>query len=249
MMRSARLAVLAAAAVALAGSAMAQTADDVIEKHLTALGGRAALGKVTSQVATGTISVSVQGNDLGGPMEIYHKAPNKSRTFFKLDLSAMGAGEMVVDQRYDGKVAFESNSMQGDHEITGSRLKALENSTFPTPFLTYKTAGAKVELAGKEKLNGRDAFVIVYTPKEGPASKQYFDAETYLLVRSSSKMEVPEMGGEVEQVSDLSDYRLIEGIKVPFSVKISTAMQSIGVTLTKVEVNKPMDDAIFAKAK
>jgi outer membrane lipoprotein-sorting protein len=247
MMRVVRRAVLAAALVALAVPVWAQTADEVVEKHIAALGGRAALGKLTSQVATGTISVSVQGNELGGAMEIYHKAPNKSRTYFKLDLTAMGAGEMVVDQRFDGKVAFESNSMQGDREITGSRLKALENSTFPTPLLDYKAAGAKVELTGKEKVDGRDAYVVLFTPKAGPASKQFFDAESYLLVRSVAKMDIPEMGGEVEQMTDISDYRLIDGVKVPFLLKIATAMQSITITVSKVEVNKTLDEAMFSK--
>ena len=238
---------LAAAAILVAGAAAAQTADEVVEKHLAAMGGRAALGKITTQQATGTITISVQGNDLVGALEIYHKAPNKARTYFKMDLSSFGAGEMVVDQRCDGKTAYASNSMQGDREITGSQLQAMLNSTFPTPLLNYKEAGAKVELAGKEKIDGRDAHVLVYTPKVGPASKQFLDAETYLLVRAVSKVDVPEMGGEIEQTTDASDYRDVDGMKVPFVVKVSTPMQGIAIALTKVEHNKPIEDAMFSR--
>ncbi|RPJ76576.1 MAG: hypothetical protein EHM24_01985 [Acidobacteria bacterium] len=247
MMRAPKWTLLVAAAALVATAAGAQTADEVVEKHLAAMGGRAALSKLTTQTATGTITISVQGADLGGTLEIYHKAPNKARTYFKMDLSAMGAGEMVVDQRCDGKTAYASNSMNGDREITGNQLQAMLNATFPTPLLAYKEAGAKVELAGKEKIEGRDAHVLVFTPKAGPASKQYFDAETFMLVRSVSKMDVPEMGGEVEQTTDVSDYRDVDGMKVPFVLKVSTPMQGIAIALTKVEHNKPIEDAMFSR--
>lgn len=247
MLRAARLAAVAVAAVFAAAAANAQTADELIEKHLAAMGGREALGKLTSQTATGRIAVSVQGQDLGGPIELYHKAPNKSRTMFRLDLSAMGGSEMVIDQRCDGKTAIALNSMMGDREMTGSQLQNMLNQTFPTPLLDYKAAGAKVELAGKEKLNGRDVFVLVYTPKAGAASRQFFDAETFLVSRVVMKVDVAELGGETEQTVETSDYRAVDGIKVPFSIRIQNSAQSISVTLDKVEMNKALDDAMFSK--
>jgi outer membrane lipoprotein-sorting protein len=229
--------------------AHAQTADDVIEKHLAAMGGRAALAKLESRTSTGSISISAQGADLGGSIEIYNKAPNKSRSYFRIDMSQFGAGEMVVDQRCDGKTAFASNSMQGDREITGAQLQGMLNATFPSPLLGYKDAGAKAELIGKDKLGDRAVYVVQFTPKAGPASKQYFDADTYLIVRTVTKMDVPEMGGEIEQTSDLSDYRDVDGVKIPFKVNVFSSMQTITVTLSKVEHNKPIDDAMFSRPK
>jgi len=246
MLRAARLAVFALAAFAV-GTASGQTADELIDKHLAAVGGREALKKIATQAAFGTISISMQGADLAGPLEVYHKAPNKSRTYFKLDLTAMGAGEMTVDQRCDGKSAFAMNSMQGDREITGSQLQNLLNQTFPSAFLDYKSAGATVELKGKEKLDGRDVFLLLYTPKAGSASRQYLDAETFLVTRVVMKTDVPEMGGEVEQTVDASDYRLVDGMKVAFALQIRNSAQTIALTLNRVENNKPIDDAMFSK--
>ena len=62
------------------------------------MGGRAALAKLTSQVATGKVVVSAQGADLTGPVEIYRQAPNKARTLIKLDLTALGGSKVIVDQ-------------------------------------------------------------------------------------------------------------------------------------------------------
>ena len=240
---------LAAAVITLtwASSVRAQTADEVVEKHLAALGGRAALSKVTTQVSSGTVSISAQGADFGGPITISRKAPNKARTYMTLDLSAMGGSEMVVDQRCDGKTAYASNSLQGDREITGGQLQTMLNASFPSPLLTYKDAGAKVELQGPDKVGTRAVVVLLYTPKAGPATRMFFDAETFLLARAVTKVDVPEAGGEIEQTSDLGDYRAVDGIKVPFSVTVSSPTQTVAITLSKVEINATLDDAMFSR--
>jgi outer membrane lipoprotein-sorting protein len=244
-----RVLVSMAAAIALMGasSVQAQTADEIVEKHLAAVGGRAALSKLTSQVATGTVAISAQGADIGGSIEISKKAPNKSRTLMKLDVSALGAGEMIVDQRCDGKTAFASNSLQGDREITGSQLQNMLNASFPSPLLTYKEAGGKVELQGQDKAGGRPAFVLLYTPKAGPAAKLFIDAETFLVVRTVTTLDVPAAGGSVEQTTEVGDYRVVDGVKTAFSVTVSGPTQTVAIALSKVEFNVPLDESIFSR--
>jgi zinc protease len=227
--------------------AHAQTADEVIEKHLAATGGRAAHEKIESRISKGSVLVSVQGVEIGGPVEMYNKAPNKMRINFRMDLSQFGAGEVVVDQRFDGQSGYVSNSMQGDSQITGDQLQSMRNSTFPTPFLGYKQAGAKVELRGKEKAGDRDAFVIVYTPQEGPSSTHYFDAESFLILRTVSRMNIPEAGGELEQLTHFMDYRDVDGVKIPFAIRIENPAQTLMIKIDSVEHNKPIDDAVFVK--
>jgi outer membrane lipoprotein-sorting protein len=227
--------------------AQAQTANEVVEKNLAAMGGRGALAKLESRIATGSVAISTEGADLAGPLVIYLKAPNKSRTLIRLDLSQSGMAEMVIDQRCDGKTAFASNSLQGDREISGNQLQNMLNASFPTQLLKYKEAGARVELVGKEKVGSREAYVLLYTPKTGPASRLFVDAETWLLLRAVVRVESLELGGEVEQTSDMSDYREVDGVKVPFAVAIVNPPQRITITLTKVEHNKPIDEAMFSR--
>ena len=239
--------VLAVVAALGSGQASAQTADDVIERHLSAIGGRAALAKLETRVATGTIAVAAEGVNISGPLEVSTKAPNKSRQYFKLDLTQYGSGEMVVDRRCDGKVAFALNSLQGDREISGNQLQNLLNAHFPSNLLKYKEAGAKVELVGKEKVGDRETLVLLYTPKAGSPIKQYFDAETYMLLRAVMKVDVPELGGEIEQTTSFTDYRDVDGIRVSFSQAQVNSVQTVTVTLTKVEHNKPLDDSMFSR--
>lgn len=231
----------------LAPRATAQTADEIVEKHLAAMGGRAALAKLTSQVASGTIVIQAQGADLAGTVELSKKAPNKSRTLMRIDLSAMGGSELVVDQRCDGKTAFASNSLQGDREITGAQLQSMLNATFPSSFLNYKETGGKVELLGRETVGAKPVLAMQYTPAAGPAIKLYLDATTYLVSRSVVKLSVPEAGGEIEQATDVTDYRAIDGVQTPFQVTVSGSGQVLTITLAKVEYNVALDDAVFSR--
>jgi outer membrane lipoprotein-sorting protein len=237
----------AAGIVLWAGAAQAQTADEAVEKALAAMGGRAALTKLHTRVITGTITVWAPGVDIPGAVEMSYKAPNLARSLMKLDLSSFGGQEMVIDRRCDGKTAFEINSQTGVKEITGNQLENMLNASFPSPFLNYKQAGARVEVAGKEKLGEKDVIVLVYTPKIGSVSKLYFDAQTWQLVRSVGKVNVPEAGGEIEQTTDPSDYRDVDGVKIPFTLVMSNPVQSVTIRIQKVAHNTPLDDSIFGR--
>ena len=238
--------VLVASCLAWAAAASAQTADELIEKTLTATGGRAAFAKITSRTTTGTMTLSTPAGDVSGPIEVLNAAPNKSRTLITLDLSSLGAGQLVIDQRFDGTSGYATDSMRGDRDITGSQLENMKNSTFPNPFLSYKDRGTTIETGGKEKAGDRDAYVLIITPKSGPVVREWVDAETYLPLKISLKVEVPEMG-EVEQTTTYADYHDVDGIKIPFKLVSTSSVQSFNVVVTKVEHNTKIDPALFSK--
>jgi outer membrane lipoprotein-sorting protein len=229
-----------------AAAASAQTADEVVDKTLAALGGREALGKLTSRHVTGKVTVSTPGGDLPGTIEIFNQAPNKVRTLLNLDASSLGAGTVTLDQRFDGTSGIAISSMQGNQEIAGDQLANLKNSEFPTPLLHYKEHGTTIALAGKEKIGDHDAFVLALTPPAGPPSKVFVDAESYLPLRLVVTLNLPEVG-RVEQTSDLSDYREIDGVKMPFSIHNSSAVQTVNVTVVSLEHNVKLDAAMFGK--
>ncbi|HEX5070981.1 MAG TPA: hypothetical protein VFV78_12265 [Vicinamibacterales bacterium] len=237
-----------ALAPAAARTAGAQTADDVIEKHLAAIGGRDALSKITTRRSTGTVSVSTPMGDIPGTAEFSAKAPNKSRVHLELDLTAMGAPDkMIVEQKFDGTAGVSTNSMQETPELSPNQLDNMRNNVFPTSLLTYKTLGYTMELLPKEQVNGKDAFVIRATPKAGSVTKLYFDGTSYMLVRTVATINAPAMGGDIEQTSDQSDFRKVDGIMLPFQIVRSDPNQTFTITFTKIEHNVPLDDKIFSR--
>jgi outer membrane lipoprotein-sorting protein len=227
--------------------AAAQTADAVVEKYLAAMGGREALAGLTSRKATGTVTLTTPAGDVSGPIEVNLKAPNKSRVLMTVDLTALGAGQMTIEQRFDGTVGSAMNSVQGNVDLTGRQLENLRNNVFPTPLLTYKTAGTKIEMLPNAQIGGRDMVVLLATPKAGSPIRMYLDAETSLIARTVMKVEVPQVGSEVEQTSEFSDYRTVDAVKVPFKVVNTSTLQTLTITLSKVEHNIAIDEALFVK--
>jgi len=244
-MRAMRLAIVALV-LAWAPMASAQTADEVIEKSITAMGGRAAFAKIKSRVSTGELSIGTPAGDIAGTVEMYATSPNKQRTVIKADLSQFGAGQLVIDQRFDGTTGYAMDTMQGNREITGSQLENMKAQSFPHPFLNYKAAGSSVKLGAKEQVGGRDMFVLTFMPAAGEPIKQYVDAETYLPARTIITAEIQQMG-KVEQMVDPSDYRDVDGIKVAYQMKLTNAMQSISMKFTKIENNVTIDEKMFSK--
>ncbi|MFM8535176.1 MAG: hypothetical protein ACKOEC_16560 [Acidimicrobiia bacterium] len=239
---------LATALVVLlwAQSTAAQTADEVIEKSIAAMGGRAALEKVQSRQMTGTLAIGTPAGDIQGTIEILNAVPNTARTVIKADLSAFGAGPMLIDQRFDGTKGYVIDTLQGDREITGQQLDTMKANAFPHPFLNYKAQGASVQLSGKEKVLDKDAFVLVFQPPSGPPIKQYVDATTFMPLRTVIKATVPQFG-EVEQNADPSDYRDLDGVKVPYKLQIQSSVQGLTMTFTKIEQNVTVDEKLFVK--
>ena len=229
-----------------ASPALAQTADEIVEKHLAALGGREALEKIQTRVSTGKVTVTTPVGDLGGTVEAFAKAPDKSRTLIKVDVSALGAGIITNDQRFDGTVGYVIDTLNGDRDITGSQLDALKNNGFPTAWLDYKTRGHVVSLAGKEMVGDRPAFVLEVTPKTGPKARSWVDAETYLVLKTSVTVDAPAIGA-LEQIMEFGDYRTVDGIKVPFMVKSLNPAQTVTGVLTDVKHNVEIDEASFRK--
>jgi hypothetical protein len=240
--------VVAVAVLAFGNAVAAQkTADEVIEKSLAAMGGRPAHLKIQSRLATGTITLSTPAGEIAGTIEVLNAPPNKARALLKADLSSLGAGELVVDQRFDGHSGYVLDSLQGNREITGNMLDNMKNSGFPHPYLNFKDLGTSAELVGREKLGDREAFVVVFDPASGSAVRNYIDAETFLPIKTVAKVEIPQIGQEVEQTSEFFDYKEVDGVKIPFRIRTSSSIQTITITFAKVEHNVKVDESLFVK--
>ena len=227
-------------------AALAQSADEIVEKHLAAMGGREALGRVRTRVSTGTVRVETAVGPISGTVEAFAKAPNKSRSLVTLDLSSLGAGTFINDQRFDGTTGYIIDTLNGNRDITGSQLEAMRNNGFPTVWLDYRARGLTIVLTGQETLAGGAAYVLEVTPKIGPRARAWVDAETLMLVKTSVPLESTP-AGPVEQVTEYGDFRTVDGVKVPFSVKSTTSGQTVTAVLTDVKHNVEVDDAGFLK--
>jgi hypothetical protein len=141
--------------------------------------------------------------------------------------------------------------MAGDaaRAVTGPEAQtAREQAEFDSPFIDYRSKGNTVELADPETIEGTKAAHVKLTRKTGQVEDHYFDADTGLERRTSITIE--RNGQKATVVSDLLDYRDVDGVKVPFSVKQSVNGTPLTqLTVDKVEFNVPMDAALFRMPK
>ncbi len=212
------------------------TIDQVLTAYEKALGGSDAIQKIKSRVIKGS-AVDIQGHEM--PEEIIQKAPG-------LYLSTVTFREGMQRLRgYDGKVGWFSTP-RGIREIPADEAGDLRRSAelFPIARLRENTAGLHVR--EKDTVNGKDAYILA-APVGNDVTEIYsFDAATGLLLREMTMTETPV--GIIPHQIDYADYRVVDGVNVPFNVRTSAVDPRDGSTLrvATVEQNVPVDDAKFS---
>lgn len=211
--------------------------DEVLDKYVKAIGGKEAVEKVTSRVEKGTFELPAFG--MSGPIEMYSKAPNK--TAMTIELTGFGKIETV----YDGAKAWSADPQTGLRELSGAELAATKREADFHGSLKMKSHFSKMEVKGKQKVGDAEAYVVVATPAEGKPQKLYFDVNSGLLVRTDVEVESPQ--GAMAFEIFLEDYKPVDGVKIPHTVRRNSDAISFVIKLTEVKQNVTVDDAKFNK--
>ena len=228
-------AIFVLSAIVQAGS-QTPTIDQVLDKAITALGGRAAMEKVTSRTGKGTIEIPDAG--MSGSIQVYEKAPNQSAVMIDL-------GGMQIRQGFDGAVAWEEDPQQGLRVKAGVELAEAKREATFNPELKMKELYPKLTIRGREKVGTSDAWVVDAVPAEGTPVVFYFDVESGLPVRMDATRDTPQ--GPIQMQSYLDDYRVIDGVKVAHTLRQVTSMFTMTMRLSEVKHNVTLDDKMFKK--
>jgi hypothetical protein len=219
----------------MAATTFAQTADEIINKHIEAIGGAENWKKINT--VKQEASISVQGMDIPVVITFVH---NKA---FKQEFTVMGmTGYSIIT--VDGGWNFSPMAGQTKPEpITADELKyGKDQLDLQGEFLDYKAKGHSLEVLAKEDVDGTECHVVKINRKSGTESVFYFDPKTYYMIRTKSK--VVANGQEVESIVNMSNFqKLPEGIVMPFTMENSAVPAPI--TVTKVVINGPVDEATF----
>jgi outer membrane lipoprotein-sorting protein len=244
-MNSAKLFLQAFLIASLAGAMAARAADQptidsILAKHVEAIGGKAAIEKVSSRVMKFTLESDTLGNSKG---EIYATSPNKQRTHIEL-----GDGG-VIDEGFDGQVAWSKNPWQGLRDKTGEELAKVKRDADIHRDLHLKSIYPDLAYKGTEKVGDEEAYVLESKPTAASKEKFWFSTRTGLALRQDSDFEGPQ--GKIGLSLLLSDYKTFSGLKYPGALKfkISTGDQDINfvMKITDAQHNVPIDSAKFTK--
>ena len=213
------------------------TADQILAKYTEALGGSAAIEKIKTRSMKGTWLAS-NGATLG--YEVYQTAPDKIYTV--LNTPRQG----VIERGFDGQTGWEK-SQRGLRDLQSRELSVLKR--YPDLFKDIKLQGqfTRISYGGKEKIDGKDVLVLRGLGLDGKGERLYFDALTGLLVRRITT--TPTVVGLIPEQVDYEDYRDVDGLKMPFTIRISAVDSVYSSTrkLTEIKLNVPVDETRFHK--
>jgi len=219
-------------------SIMAQSLDEILKEHFSAIG-QDNLLKVNTQKITGKM---IQGG-IEIPFIQMAKRPEKIR----MEGTFQG---LTFIQTFNGTEGWGLNPFAGvtdPQPMSADEVKGMHYQADMDGMLwNWKEKGYTVTFEGKDDMEGTSCFKIKVDTKEGDSFTYYIDADSYLLLRSNTKMKV--MENEMESDIYFSNYMMVEGIAVPAKIETKMKDQLMGtLVIENVELNTELDDTLFEK--
>ena len=209
-------------------------ADLLIESYLKALGGAAAIQKISTRAEKGTMMAA------GGrkfPIELFFKAPSQEASVIHFP---NGDTTTVYDGR-SGWLGFPGHTREmGSSDVFAAELDAA--TAFPA---RIKQLFGEMKVEKKAKVGDHETFVVSGHREGQPPVEFYFDEQSGLLVREVRYAESP-LGLYPTQI-DYADYRSVDGVHTPFRRTTARPGGGFTIQLEEVQQNVPIDDSRFAK--
>lgn len=210
--------------------------EALFDKYLKALGGEAALNKFKSRVMRGSIEIVPMG--VKGTFETTQKVPQMSLT--TMNLTGLGA----IQQGYDGTVGWSKDPFTGLRELKGGELATVQRAALINPG-NWRKSYSSMKTTGRSKVGEREVYVVEGAYAADTPEKLYFDAQTGLLLRTDSVVESPQ--GRIVSETTLDDYREVDGVKVPYSMRAVLGAATVVTRVEEVKHDVVLDDKSFAK--
>ena len=217
----------------------AQSVEEIISKHITAMGGPEKLAKFKSLKLVSSMSVM----NMSMPVSTIVIQDQAFRTETTVE-------NVTIVQAVNGNKGWMINPMTGESKAVAlpeEAVKQYSAQTDLTGLYNYKAKGYIINLEGEQDLGGAKVYKLVLTMKNGVKQENYISKDTYYILKVVAT--VPVNGQQIQTENLQSDFRQIDGITFPFLSEISTSAMPGTKMVNKietVEINPKIDEAIFA---
>ncbi len=219
--------------------ALAQTAEEIIAKHIAAIGGDN-WKKVEAMHMEANVSAdAAPGMAIGWSMTAVRDQAAR------MEVSVMGMNQVMAVKGNEG---WTTNPFMGSTEpepMTADQAKSLmEQADIDGTIIGHQEKGYTVEYLGTEDVEGTEAHKIKVTKGEKKIEYLYYDPKTFYEIKSVQIDEID--GQEVESVTFYSNFKEVNGIVLPHTMQqVNPMMGNTTITITKVEFNPLVDLKIF----
>jgi hypothetical protein len=218
----------------------AQKVNDVISKYISFTGGIEKWKEIKSIIMSGTYNYG----GMEFPFTSYSKAPDMYKYI-------VPSGGKYFAQAYNGSKGWKIDGFKDETTktiLTGKAARAMANEAdveLESPFVNYEKKGNKVILEGSDSADGKLCFKVKLLKNDGDTETYYFNSANYELIEKQAISKNAELDSSLVNIF-YSDYRTVEGVKVPFKSVAKVDDQTILVIIiNKVELNKNIPDSEF----
>jgi len=202
------------------------TPTALMEKAIAAIGSKEALDNLKDVQLKGTANLMGQSLEMKQTIVIPGNA-----------VTTMSMGGMAIMRQavIDGKYSIAQQGQEAP--ITEDTKEDLDQSATIVPEQLFLTKGYGLKIVGAEKIDGNDAIDVEVTTPSKKVSHRFYDAKTFLLVKTSKSEEIPGRG-TVTQQQFYSGYQTINGVKVSSEQIIDMGQMKINIKYTDIKVNQ-----------
>lgn len=222
------------------------TVDDVIERNTRAMGGRAAIEAIHS------LEINLHITDPGFEVDGIYRAMRPGR--MRIDVQA--DGKHVFTEAFDGQRGWQWQESKGREEASAKATAALRHGVeLPGKLFglhELKERGHRLELVGREKIDGINYHVLRLTFGDGNTTSLYVDPQSWLITRRRDvrplHVDVDPTPTTIEQRS--ADFRAVAGVQFAFAtteIDLKTGKELERTKINSVKANPPIDESIFNK--
>ena len=198
----------------------------LMEKAIAAVGTKEALDNVKDVQLKGT------ANLMGQSLEMI-----KTIVMPGNSVSTMSMGGMAVIRQalVDGKYSAAQQGQEAP--ITDDLKETLDESSYLVPEQLYLAKGYGLKIVGAEKVDGKDAIDVEVTTPSKKVFHRFYDAKSFLLVKTSRSEEVPGRGTATQQ-QYYTGYRVVNGVQIASEQLMDMGQMKINIKYTDIKINQ-----------
>lgn len=198
----------------------------LMEKAIAAIGTKEALNNIKDVELKGT------ANLMGQSLEMKQTIVMPGNSVTTMSMGGMAIMRQAV---VDGKYSVAQQGQEAP--ITDDLKEGLDESATLVPEQLFLTKGYGLKIVGAEKVDGKDAIDVEVTTPSKKVSHRFYDATTFLLVKTSKSEEVPGQGTMTQQ-QYYTGYKVVNGVQIASEQLMDLGQMKINIKYSDIKVNQ-----------